>query len=301
MSEKSSSPPPAPWQARPACAISLPSGTVLNSDARPLVMGVLNVTPDSFSDGGRFFRPDLAAERGREMEEVGADVIDVGGESTRPGSEPVSAKEEKRRVLPVVEELVAESGVPISIDTQKAEVAEAALGKGAQMINDVSGLRNDPDMAALAAETGVPVCLMHMQGTPRTMQEEPSYGDVVSDIIGWLERRISSAEAAGIGRERIFADPGFGFGKTVGHNLEIMRRLHEFHRLGCPIMIGTSRKSTLGEILDAGADERLYGTLGTVASAVLSGCHMVRVHEPGPALDVVRVCEAIRKGMEWQG
>jgi dihydropteroate synthase len=281
--------------------MKLPSGTLLDAGQRPLVMGVLNVTPDSFSDGGRFFRPDLAAERAREMEEAGADVIDVGGESTRPGSEPVSAKEEKRRVIPVVEELAAESSVPVSIDTQKAEVAREALRKGAQMINDVSGLRSDPDMAALAAESGVPVCLMHMQGAPGTMQKNPIYDDVVGDILAWLARRIESAEEAGIERSRIFADPGFGFGKTVQHNLEIMRRLHEFQQLGCPVMIGTSRKSTLGAVLNAEADERLYGTLATVASAVMSGCHMVRVHDPGPALDVVRVCEAIRNGMEWQG
>ena len=301
MSDTTSSPPPAPWQKRPPCTLELPSGTVLDTAARPLVMGVLNVTPDSFSDGGRFFRPDLAAQRAREMEEVGADIIDVGGESTRPGSEPVSAKEEMRRVIPVVEELAAESTTPVSIDTQKAEVAREALRKGAQIINDVSGLRSDPDMAALAAESGVPVCLMHMQGTPRTMQKAPTYDDVVSDVIGWLERRIAHAEEAGIARAKIFADPGFGFGKTVRHNLEIMRRLHEFQRLDCPVMIGTSRKSTLGKILGAQADDRLYGTLGSVASAVLSGCHMVRVHDPGPALDVVRVCEAIRQGMEWQG
>ena len=290
----------APWPARPPVRIELASGKVLDASARALVMGVLNVTPNSFSDGERFFEPALAARHGREMAAAGADTIDVGGESTRPGSEVVSAREEKRRVLPVIEQLAAESDVPISIDTQKAEVAEAALDAGAQMVNDVSALRTDTQMAALVAERGVPVCLMHMQGTPRNMQEDPAYEEVVGDILGWLRERVSAAADAGIERAKIIVDPGFGFGKTPQHNLELLRRLHELHALGCPVLIGTSRKSTLGIVLSAGAEQRLYGTLATVACAVMAGCHAVRVHDVGPARDVVLVCEAVRRGMRWQ-
>ena len=279
--------------------IELPSGASLDTRPRALVMGAINVTPDSFSDGGRFFRPDAAAALGRDMVAAGADIVDVGGESTRPGSDPVSADEEKRRVLPVIEELTAESGVPISIDTQKAEVAAAALDVGAQIINDVSALRSDPDMAHLAAERGVPVCLMHMQGTPRNMQQNPTYGEVVGDVKAWLEERVAFAVEAGIKRDKIIVDPGFGFGKTPQHNLELLRRLHELHSLGCAVLVGTSRKSTLGIVLNAGPDERLHGTLATVACAVMAGCHAVRVHDVGPALDVVLVCEAISRGMRW--
>jgi len=288
-----------PWTARPEVRIELPSGASLDSGPRALVMGIINVTPDSFSDRGRFFRPDAAAALGRDMVGAGADIIDVGGESTRPGSDVVPADEEKRRVLPVIEELAAETGVPVSIDTRKAEVAAAALDAGAQMINDVSALRDDPDMASLAAERAVPICLMHMQGTPKTMQESPVYGEVVGEVKAWLEERVACATEAGVRRDRIIVDPGFGFGKTPQHNLELLRRLHELRELGCAVMVGTSRKSTLGVVLDAEPDERLYGTLATIACAVMSGCHIVRVHDVGPALDVVRVCEAIGRGISW--
>jgi len=290
----------APWRERPPFRMSLPSGKVLDTGPRPLVMGVLNVTPDSFSDGGRFYSRQRAVQHARQMAAAGADVIDVGGESTRPGSEPVSAAEEKRRVLPVIKELVGSIHVPLSIDTQKAEVAAAALEAGAQIINDVSALRTDPEMAPLAAERGAPVCLMHMQGTPKTMQQNPTYGEVVSEVKAWLGRRVAFALEAGIAREGIFIDPGFGFGKTPQHNLELLRRLHELHELGCPVLVGTSRKSTIGVVLDAPAEERLYGTLATVACAVMSGCHMVRVHDVKPALEVVLVCEAVRQGMRWR-
>ena len=289
----------APWIARPEARIGLPSGASLDTGRRTLVMGIINVTPDSFSDGGRFFRPDAAAALGRDMVASGADIIDVGGESTRPGSDFVPAGEEKKRVLPVIEELAAETGVPVSIDTRKAEVAAAALDAGAQMINDVSALRSDPDMAFLAAERAVPVCLMHMQGTPKTMQENPVYGDVVGDVKAWLEERVACAAEAGVRRDRIIVDPGFGFGKTAQHNLELLRRLHELHGVGCAVLVGTSRKSTLGVVLDAGPDQRLYGTLAAVACAVMSGCHIVRVHDVGPAHDVVVMCEAIRRGISW--
>jgi dihydropteroate synthase len=288
-----------PWVERPPCNLRLASGKSLETGGRALVMGVLNVTPDSFSDGGRFFRRDVAVAHAREMAAEGADVLDVGGESTRPGGEEITAEEEMRRVLPAIEELVAETSVPISIDTQKAAVAEAALDAGAQMINDVSALRTDPEMAALAAERGVPVCLMHMQGRPKTMQKEPAYEEVVGDIKRWLGERVEFAVGAGIPRGQLLVDPGFGFGKTPQHNLELLRRLHEFHELDCGVMIGTSRKSTIGIVLGAESDERLYGTLATVACAVMSGSHMVRVHDVKAALDVVLVCEAVRRGIGW--
>ncbi len=289
-----------PWHERPPCRIRFPSGAVLDTGPRALVIGVLNVTPDSFSDGGRFLVRERAAEHGRQMADAGADIVDIGGESTRPGSEPVSAAEEKRRVVPVIEELAAEIGVPISIDTQKAQVAAAALDAGAQMINDVSALRTDPDMALLAAEREVPVCLMHMLGTPKTMQVNPTYRDVVGEIVGWLAGRLEAALEAGIGRERIFVDPGFGFGKTHQHNLEVLRRLHELHALGCPVLVGTSRKSTIGAVLRVESDRRLHGTLASVACAVMAGCHAVRVHDVAPAMDAVLVCEAIRQGIRWR-
>lgn len=289
-----------PWTARPEFRLPLPSGGALDMTARPLVMGILNVTPDSFSDGGRFFETTSAARHGREMCAAGADIIDVGGESTRPGSEPVDAEEEKHRVIPVIEELAHEVDVPISIDTQKSEVAEAALDAGAQIVNDVSALRTDPDLAALVAERNVPLILMHMQGRPRNMQRNPAYGEVVGDICDWLKERIEYAVEQGIDREALVVDPGFGFGKTLQHNLELLRRLREFHRLGRPVLVGTSRKSMLGMILDRPEDERLHGTLATVAAAVLAGCHIVRVHDVEPALDVVKVCEAVRRGINFR-
>ena len=300
MARKASPTQSSPWTPRPACRIKLPSGKVLDTDSRALVMGVLNVTPDSFSDAGRFFRPDVAVEHARAMVAEGADVLDVGGESTRPGSRGVDAEEEMRRVIPIIKELAAETNVPISIDTQKAQVAEAALDAGAQLVNDVSALRSDERMAGLAAERGAPVCLMHMQGTPRTMQDSPAYTEVVGEVIEWLRERVAFAVDAGIRRESLFVDPGFGFGKTPQHNLELLRRLHELHALGCGVMVGTSRKSTLGVVLDAESDKRLYGTLATLACAVMSGCHMVRVHDVKPACDAVLMCEAIRRGMQWE-
>ncbi len=287
------------WAARPPFRMELPSGRALETAGRPLVMGVLNVTPDSFSDGGRFLTLKAAMERARRMCAEGADLIDVGGESTRPGSEPVPADEQTRRVLPVIGELAVEVSTPISIDTRKAEVAEAALEAGAELINDVSALRADPEMAPLAAERGVAVILMHMQGTPETMQQEPSYEDVVGEVSAWLHERVEWAASQGIARERLIVDPGFGFGKTVGHNLELLRRLPALHSTGRPVLVGTSRKSMIGAVLDAPPDRRLHGTLATVAAAALAGCHAVRVHDVAPALEVLRVCEAVRRGMAW--
>jgi len=291
----------APWPERPALPVRLPGGAVLDTGARPLVVGIVNVTPDSFSDGGRFLQPEAAVTHARKMVAQGADVIDVGGESTRPGSDPVPAEEEMRRVVPVIEQLAAEVAVPISIDTRKARVAEAALDAGAEIVNDVSALRTDPEMAALAAERGAAVVLMHMRGTPKTMQRNPSYGEVVSEVKAGLAERIESALAAGIEQGKLIVDPGFGFGKTAQHNLELLRRLHELCALGCPVMVGTSRKSTIGLVLQAPPEHRLHGTLATVACAVMAGCHAVRVHDVGPAREVVEVCEAVRLGMEWQG
>mgnify|MGYP006281357945 FL=1 len=296
MAEK----PGKPWTDRPAFRLRLPSGVVMDTSDRPLVMGILNVTPDSFSDGGQFYDHSAAVEHARAMRASGADILDIGGESTRPGSKPVSIEEEINRTCPVIQEVAPEVDVPISIDTQKCAVAEAALDAGAEIINDVSALRTDPDLAALAADRDVPVVLMHMQGTPRTMQENPTYDEVVRDVMRLLEERIEYAVQAGIAEERLIVDPGFGFGKTLGHNLELLRRLHELHALGRPLMVGTSRKSMLGMILDAPPEERLSGTLATVAAAVLAGCHVVRVHDVGPAMDAVRVCEAIRRGIDFE-
>jgi len=290
---------PTHWPERPHFELRFASGRVLQLGPRTLVMGVLNVTPDSFSDGGQFLDPAAAVAHGRQMSSDGADVIDVGGESTRPGSDAVSADEEARRVVPVIRDLASQTDVPISIDTQKAEVAAAALDAGAQIINDVSALRTDPQMAVLAAERGVPLVLMHMQGTPKTMQAAPTYGDVVTDVADWLRERIQHAVDSGIRREQVIIDPGFGFGKTLQHNLEMLRRLHEFHALDRPLLVGTSRKSMLGMILNAPEAERLHGTLATVACGAMCGCHIVRVHDVRPALETVRVCEAVRKGIDY--
>ncbi len=289
----------APWVERPPCLIELPSGHVLTTQNRPLVMGVLNVTPDSFSDGGRYLSLTSAIDHAHDMVAEGADILDIGGESTRPGSEPVDTEEEMNRVLPVIKELSSEVSAPISIDTQKAEVAAAALQAGAEVINDVSALRTDPQMAALAADAGVPVVLMHMQGTPKNMQKDPTYGEVVRDVREWLRERVEYAASAGVPAAHIIVDPGFGFGKTPQQNLELLRRLNELHELGLPILVGTSRKSTIGAVLNAPEDERLYGTLATVAACALAGAHIVRVHDVRPALEVIEVCEAIRRGSGW--
>jgi dihydropteroate synthase len=276
--------------------VPLPGGTQLDLTGRPLVMGILNVTPDSFSDGGRFLDRDRAVRHALSMCEEGAEVIDVGGESTRPGSEPVALQDELDRVIPVVEAITDETDVPVSIDTQKAEVAGQALSAGARIINDVSALRTDDAMAGVAARTGAAVVLMHMQGTPETMQKEPQYDDVVADVCGWLDSRIDAATRAGIDRGRILVDPGFGFGKRLEHNLALLRNLARFHELEAPLLVGTSRKSMIGALLDRPPQERLYGTLATVACAVMSGCHIVRVHDVRATREVVTICEAVRRG-----
>ncbi len=259
---------------------------------RTHVMGVLNVTPDSFSDGGRYLDPERAVERGVGMVEEGADIIDVGGESTRPGASPVLASVEMRRVLPVVRALAQRVRAPISIDTTKPEVARAALDAGAQIINDVSGLRRR-EMAALAASSGAPVVLMHMRGTPRTMQRDPVYDDVVAEIYRFFGRRMELAEAEGVDPERVILDPGIGFGKTVEHNLELIARLGELRGLGRPIMVGVSRKSFIGKILDLPVGERLEGSLAASVAAVLNGATIIRAHDVRESVRAARVADAI--------
>ncbi|MGQ9582947.1 MAG: dihydropteroate synthase [Thermoplasmatota archaeon] len=265
---------------------------VLRLGERTHIMGVLNVTPDSFSDGGRFLDPERAVERGVRMAEEGADIIDVGGESTRPGAPPVPASVEMRRVLPVVRALAQKVRVPISVDTVKPEVARAALEAGAGMINDVSGLRRR-EMAALAASSGAPVVLMHMRGTPRTMQLDPVYGDVVGEIHRFFRRRMELAAGEGIDTERVILDPGIGFGKTVEHNLELLARLGEFRGLGRPLLVGVSRKSFLGKLLDLPVGERLEGSLAAAVAAVLNGATIIRAHDVRESVRAVRVADAI--------
>lgn len=266
---------------------------VPGGDRRTLVMGVLNVTPDSFSDGGKFFEVESALARARQMVEEGADILDVGGESTRPGAEPVSAEEEMRRVLPVIRGIREFSDVPISIDTYKAPVARAALQAGAQIINDISGLTLDPDLAYVAAQSGAWLVVMHILGTPRTMQQQIHYDDVVGDILAFLRRQMAVAEAAGVPRHRLIADPGIGFGKTAQHNLEIVRRLREFQTLGVPILIGPSRKSFIGKVLDLPPDQRVEGTAAAVAIAIWNGASIVRVHDVLPMVRVARMTDAL--------
>ncbi|MFH1825673.1 MAG: dihydropteroate synthase [bacterium] len=267
----------------------------LPSKARTLIMGILNVTPDSFSDGGKFLSVEAAVAQAEKMIAGGADIIDVGGESTRPGAEPVSAEEEKKRVLPVIKELVLKKKVRISIDTTKADVAEAALTAGAAMVNDVSCLRADSRMARVVAAFKVPVCIMHMQGTPGNMQENPAYNDLMSEIINYLAEGLAIAKKAGILHEQIIVDPGIGFGKTVAHNLEILRRLRELKVLGCPILVGTSRKSVIGQVLDLPAAERLEGTAATVTAAIMNGANIVRVHDVKEMARAAKMTDAMEE------
>jgi len=258
------------------------------------VMGVLNVTPDSFSDGGRYLDAEAAVARGLTLAADGAEILDVGGESTRPGAEPVSAQEELGRVIPVIEALVSSAGeFTLSVDTTKRAVAEAALGAGARIVNDVSALRFDPDMAALVAERGAECCLMHMLGEPRTMQEQPRYDDVVSDVKAFLEERLAFAVGEGVAEERVWLDPGIGFGKTVEHNLELLRRLDEIVALGRPVVLGTSRKSFLGKLAGGRAEgERLPGTIATNVLALERGATVFRVHDVAEVADALAVAAA---------
>jgi dihydropteroate synthase len=268
----------------------------LDLSRRTHVMGVINVTPDSFSDGGQFFEKERAIEHALQLAMDGADLIDIGGESTRPYSKGISADEEMNRVLPVIEGLKEELGIPISIDTLKAEVAREALRCGAAMVNDISALRSDPEMAAVVAEAEVPVILMHMKGTPADMQVHPTYDDVASEIISFLKQAMDQAVRNGVQRDRIIVDPGVGFGKTFDHNLEILRELGRFRCLDAPILVGSSRKAFIGQILDKKVEERDTGTMATVAAAVMNGAHIVRVHNVKQAVETVKVIDAIRRG-----
>jgi dihydropteroate synthase len=255
-------------------------------------MGILNVTPDSFSDGGRFFDADKAVKHGIGMADEGAAVIDVGAESTRPGAESVSTDEQIRRAIPAIENLAKNIRIPISIDTYNYEVAEAALGVGAAMINDITALADD-GMAKLAAQRAVPVVLMHMQGTPRTMQVEPKYKDVVCEVLEFLLDRAKRAEQFGIPKERIFIDPGIGFGKTVEHNLELLRNIDKFVASGYRVLVGTSRKSFIGKITrKENPADRIFGTAATVALCVAAGVSIVRVHDVAEMFEVVEVAKA---------
>ncbi len=256
--------------------------SALNTD-RQLLMGILNVTPDSFSDGGRFSDPRVAVEHALRMAAEGAAIIDVGGESSRPGAEPTAACEECRRVLPVIEGVRRRSPVPISIDTTKAAVAARALDAGADIINDISAGRFDPSILALAAERGVPICLMHMRGTPRDMQRDTRYDDLIGEVRGFLGERIEAAIAAGMEREAILIDPGIGFGKSAEDNVQLMRRLGELRELGAPILVGPSRKSFLGRLLGHEVENRLEGTLAALAVAQEGGAAVLRVHDVAPA------------------
>jgi dihydropteroate synthase len=259
-------------------------------------MGVLNVTPDSFSDGGLYFQRDRAIEQGRAMAKDGADIIDVGGESTRPYSEKISLDEELDRVIPVIETLSRELHIPISIDTYKAEVARQALQAGASMINDISALRFDSDMISVAAEAGVPVILMHMKGTPTSMQEDPTYDNLIQEIVDFLRDAIDRAAQGGIKRDMIIVDPGIGFGKSFDHNLMILGELSRFGVLERPLLIGSSNKTFIGHILDREPHERDTGTMATVAAAVMNGAHIVRVHNVKMSVETVRIIDAIKRG-----
>lgn len=261
---------------------------------RTLIAGVLNVTPDSFSDGGKYADPQKAVERALAMSEAGADFLDIGGESSRPGSEPVAAEEELRRVLPVIEAVRNASDIPISIDTTKAVVARAALERGAQIINDITALRGDPEMAEVAAESGAGLVLMHMLGGPRTMQNQPSYQDVVGEVETFFEERIEAALAAGIRRESLCLDPGIGFGKRLEDNLALIASGHRFRRLRAPLLIGASRKSFIGEILDTPIAERLEGSLAAAVAAALHGADIVRVHDVSETRKALAITDAIK-------
>lgn len=260
---------------------------------RTWIMGVLNVTPDSFSDGGQYFDAGKAVARGLELASEGADILDVGGESTRPGARPVPEPEELRRVVPVVEALRKRTSALISVDTTKAAVARAALDAGADIVNDTSALRSDPGMAGEVARSGAGVVLMHMQGTPLTMQDAPRYDDLLGEIGAFLAGRIRAAEDAGIPRERVIVDPGIGFGKSVEHNLELLRGQSIFAGLGRPLLMGISRKAFLGRLLDLPPGERLEGTIAAAVLSIERGAHVLRVHDVGPVARAVRTAEAI--------
>lgn len=280
--------------------LRLPSRTLILGE-RTLIMGVLNITPDSFSDGGAYLDSEAAIARALQLERDGADILDIGGESTRPGSVSISSREEIRRIVPVIEVLRTKLRIPMSVDTRKADVAAAALAAGAEIVNDVSGLRMDPRLGEVARRARAAVILMHMRGTPRTMQKGPFARDAIRDVTAGLRESIASARRAGLVKSKLLLDPGIGFGKTHEQNFEILARLSEFARLGCPIVIGTSRKSFLGKALarpgaaPVPAGERLLATAATVAASILGGAHIVRVHDVAEMVGVARIADAIIK------
>lgn len=259
----------------------------------PVVMGVLNVTPDSFSDGGHYLKSAMALKRAEDMVKEGAALIDIGGESTRPGAPPVSVPEELDRVIPLAEKLVANLPLPVSVDTSKPEIMEEAMRVGVGLINDVRALREEGAMDVLSARSDIAVCLMHMQGTPGTMQANPHYEDVVTEVKDFLKERLHACEEAGITRDRIVLDPGFGFGKTLTHNLTLLKRLSEFHSLGQPLLVGLSRKSIIGGVLQVPIDERLYGSLAAAVIAAWQGAHIIRAHDVKATVQALRICSAV--------
>jgi dihydropteroate synthase len=271
-------------------------GRVLPTSSRCLVMGVVNVTPDSFADGGRHLERRAAVAHGLALAAEGADLLDVGGESTRPGATDVDEAVELDRVLPVIEELAAATDVPVSVDTRKAAVARAALAAGAAIVNDVSAGRDDPDLLGVAAEAGAPLVLMHMQGTPATMQDNPHYDDVLVEVEAFLQERCAAAEAAGVAPDALVVDPGIGFGKRDEHNYALLGGLARLTRLGHPLLVGTSRKGFIGRALDLPVEERLEGTAATVVWAVERGARIVRVHDVAPMIRTVRMTEALLAG-----
>ncbi len=260
--------------------------------SRTHLMGVLNVTPDSFSDGGKYFDVGSAVARGRQMAEEGADIVDIGGESTRPGSEPVSEEEEIRRVVPVIERMSRELNIPLSIDTYKSRVAKAGLLAGASIVNDISGLTFDPSMIDVVCEHHATLVIMHIQGTPKTMQAHPHYSDVVREVYEFLQGQADIAKERGV--EQIILDPGLGFGKELEHNLDLMRGLEVFTKLGYPILVGPSRKSFIGKILDLPADQRVEGTAAAVTACILRGANIVRVHDVGEMKRVALMADVLK-------
>jgi len=268
----------------------------LDLSNKTCIMGILNVTPDSFSDGGRFFDPASAVHRGMQMAEDGADIIDIGGESTRPGADPITIEEEVRRTIPVIEALSKEIRIPISIDTYKAEVAKSALDAGAEIVNDISGLRYDPRMTKVVAEYGVPVVIMHMKGTPKDMQKAPVYEALIPEILDYFREGIRIAMEAGIPEDKIIVDPGIGFGKRFEHNLEIIHNLCEFVLLEKPLLVGPSRKAFIGKILgDVPPGDRFEGIAAAVAISIFNGAHIVRVHDVKEMVKVAKVADAIKR------
>ena len=284
-------------QPRRRFTVPLPGGRSLSLGERTVIMGVINVTPDSFSDGGALFDPAAAVEAGVRMVEQGAGILDVGGESTRPGAAAVDDAEEHRRVIPVVQGLARRVDVPISIDTYRASTADAALAAGASIVNDISGLRYEPELAEVAARRGAAIILMHTRGRSRDMYQQASYGDVVAEVLDELRESMAFATGAGIGKARILVDPGLGFAKEAPHSFEALARLDEFSELGCPLVVGPSRKSFLARPLGTSvpASSRDWATAAAVSAAVLAGAHIVRVHAVGEMLQVARVADEIRR------